>query len=53
MADDLRIAESLCVLCAVHMANGNLARAEEEAERCMYIRQVQHHCMISGGAWSV
>ena len=39
VADDLRIAESLCVLCDVHGAKGSLERAEEGAERCMYIRQ--------------
>ncbi len=38
VADDLRIAESLCVLCAIHLAKGSLERAEEGAERCMYIR---------------
>ncbi len=50
VADDLRIAESLCVLCAVHTAKGDLARAEEEAERCIYIRQAQQRCRISGMA---
>jgi hypothetical protein len=39
VADDLRIAESLCVLCAVYTAKTAFERAEEAAERCMFIRQ--------------
>ena len=44
VADDLRIAETLCVLCLVHAAKGELERAEEGAERCMYIRRARSSC---------